>query len=217
MQSILSKISPMAKSAFALSGLVLAVFAVSAQILAPAEQALPDTPKDSSTQPDKATTSVIQSGMPVSDIVTTSCATCHGADGQSISPMYPSIAGQHADYLEKQLVDFKQANGSKRPNPVMQVTIAPLELKDFRHWRYIFRHCHREKVPQKIRKHWKWGANFGGRATQKSRLPPARGVMAPMGWAFQPLFQGWQDSTATIPHYSWLLLQSKREPMTLTA
>lgn len=31
------------------------------------------------------------------------CAACHGADGNSMVPMWPKIAGQHAGYLERQL------------------------------------------------------------------------------------------------------------------
>ena len=188
MQSILSKISPLAKSAFALSGLVLAVFAVSAQILAPAEQASPDTPTDSSAQPDKATPSVIQSGMSVSDIVTTSCATCHGADGQSISPMYPSIAGQHADYLEKQLVDFKQANGSKRPNPVMQVTIAPLELKDFQALALYFSALSPRKSSAKNTETLEMGRQFWRAGNAKIQIASCTGCHGPNGLGIPTAF-----------------------------
>ena len=35
------------------------------------------------------------------------CAGCHGADGNSISGTWPSLAGQHASYLVKQLKDYK--------------------------------------------------------------------------------------------------------------
>lgn len=31
------------------------------------------------------------------------CVACHGADGNSLLGMYPSLAGQHAKYIEKQL------------------------------------------------------------------------------------------------------------------
>jgi len=31
------------------------------------------------------------------------CAACHGADGNSVVPNWPKIAGQHAPYLERQL------------------------------------------------------------------------------------------------------------------
>ncbi len=35
------------------------------------------------------------------------CIGCHGADGNSVVPNFPNIAGQHASYLEKQLKDFR--------------------------------------------------------------------------------------------------------------
>jgi len=35
------------------------------------------------------------------------CAACHGADGNSIAPNFPNIAGQGAGYIHKQLVEFK--------------------------------------------------------------------------------------------------------------
>jgi cytochrome c553 len=40
-------------------------------------------------------------------IVTKVCAACHGADGNSVSPANPSLAGQHGEYVTKQLADFK--------------------------------------------------------------------------------------------------------------
>ena len=36
------------------------------------------------------------------------CAACHGADGNSTNAAWPSLAGQHASYIYKQLNDFKQ-------------------------------------------------------------------------------------------------------------
>jgi cytochrome c553 len=35
------------------------------------------------------------------------CAACHGADGNSVVPNWPKLAGQHAQYLERQLVLIK--------------------------------------------------------------------------------------------------------------
>jgi len=38
---------------------------------------------------------------------TATCVGCHGADGNSMVPNFPKLAGQHASYLEKQLKDFR--------------------------------------------------------------------------------------------------------------
>ena len=62
------------------------------------------------------------------------CAACHGADGNSALDMYPSIAGQHAGYLMKQLKEFRlgsQTGGEEgRYDPVMSGMAAPLSDQD---------------------------------------------------------------------------------------
>ena len=35
------------------------------------------------------------------------CGACHGADGNSLAPTFPKLAGQHESYLLKQLTDIK--------------------------------------------------------------------------------------------------------------
>ncbi|MCW8889191.1 MAG: cytochrome c4 [Sedimenticola sp.] len=40
-------------------------------------------------------------------IVTEKCYLCHGLEGESSSAIYPRLAGQHAEYIAKQLADFK--------------------------------------------------------------------------------------------------------------
>jgi len=55
------------------------------------------------------------------------CAACHGADGNSLVPMYPSLAGQSANYIAKQLADFKSGN---RKDPVMAGMVAALSTED---------------------------------------------------------------------------------------
>jgi len=58
---------------------------------------------------------------------TTSCASCHGNDGNSIAPMFPKLAGQHASYIAKQLFDFKNHS---RADPSMEAMAAPLSEQD---------------------------------------------------------------------------------------
>ena len=60
-------------------------------------------------------------------IVDTVCAACHGADGNSPNPTYPTLAGQHADYLTLQLTHFKSG---VRSNPVMAPMAANLSPED---------------------------------------------------------------------------------------
>ena len=44
------------------------------------------------------------------------CVACHGQDGVGITPQYPSLAGQHEDYIERALHDYKKGG---RKNPIM--------------------------------------------------------------------------------------------------
>ncbi|TPH13404.1 c-type cytochrome [Litorilituus lipolyticus] len=57
------------------------------------------------------------------------CVACHGVDGNSAVPMYPSIAGQSASYITKQLADFKSG---LRVDPVMAGMVAALTEEDMR-------------------------------------------------------------------------------------
>jgi len=56
-----------------------------------------------------------------------SCATCHGIDGNSPSGAYPNLAGQAADYLYKQIKDFKEG---RRSNAIMGTMIYSLSDED---------------------------------------------------------------------------------------
>ena len=62
------------------------------------------------------------------------CAACHGADGNSTAPANPKIAAQGADYLNKQLRDFKAAGGKKplRESPIMNGMVATLSEGDMK-------------------------------------------------------------------------------------
>lgn len=62
------------------------------------------------------------------------CAACHAADGNSTIPANPKLAGQFAEYLGKQLNDFKAAQGKKpaRENPVMNGMVANLSAQDMK-------------------------------------------------------------------------------------
>lgn len=55
------------------------------------------------------------------ELVTGRCFLCHGAAGESSSALYPRLAGQHANYITKQLGDF-QAGRRKSDTMVGMVT-----------------------------------------------------------------------------------------------
>jgi cytochrome c553 len=55
------------------------------------------------------------------------CVTCHGQDGVAIAPIYPSLAGQHEDYIVRALNEYKHGG---RKNPVMKGFAANLKDED---------------------------------------------------------------------------------------
>lgn len=57
----------------------------------------------------------------------TLCVSCHGQDGVAIAPMYPSLAGQHEDYLVRALDEYKRGG---RKNPIMKGFVANLSDDD---------------------------------------------------------------------------------------
>ena len=60
-------------------------------------------------------------------LASTVCAACHGADGNSVVPANPRLAGQRADYIALQLAAFK---AGVRQNPIMQGMAAGLSPED---------------------------------------------------------------------------------------
>jgi len=56
-------------------------------------------------------------------IISGSCFLCHGAEGDSSSEIFPRLAGQHSEYIAKQLENFKSG---KRNNTAMRDMVAKL-------------------------------------------------------------------------------------------
>jgi cytochrome c553 len=55
------------------------------------------------------------------------CAACHGADGNSVVPDFPRLAGQYPDYLAKALTDYKTG---ARKNAIMGAQAVNLSKQD---------------------------------------------------------------------------------------
>jgi cytochrome c553 len=62
------------------------------------------------------------------------CAACHGADGNSTIAANPKLAGQHPEYLHKQLSNFKGKDGQapERASAIMGGLVAGLSDADMR-------------------------------------------------------------------------------------
>jgi cytochrome c553 len=56
------------------------------------------------------------------------CGGCHGADGNSMVPTFPKLAGQNEKYIVRELHAFKTSTG--RSNPLMLGMAAPLSDTD---------------------------------------------------------------------------------------
>jgi len=68
---------------------------------------------------------VFKHGVPAKDIPP--CQSCHGPEGQG-NGTFPRLAGQHADYVEKQLMVFQRTN--ERPEGAVMKTVAHLLTRD---------------------------------------------------------------------------------------
>lgn len=86
-----------------------------------------------------AASTFAQAGGPAGDPVkgqelAAQCAACHGADGRSENPAFPTLAGQYPDYIVNTLEAYK--NG-ERKNPIMAGSVANLskqDMKDLAEW-----------------------------------------------------------------------------------
>src|ERR1700710_463773 len=69
----------------------------------------------------------IQAGQTKASTV---CVACHGLDGNSVNPEWPSLAGQHEKYIAKQIKAFK---AGERTNPLMSpiaLTLTDQDIED---------------------------------------------------------------------------------------
>jgi cytochrome c553 len=64
----------------------------------------------------------------VDEIVQGKCFLCHGIDGESSSPVFPRLAGQHGTYIARQLADYKSG---RRKSTTMQPMVEDLKPEDF--------------------------------------------------------------------------------------
>lgn len=60
-------------------------------------------------------------------LATSVCVACHGEDGNGFVPNFPKLAGQHPDYMLKQLQEFA---GSRRESEIMKPIVDALSAQD---------------------------------------------------------------------------------------
>ena len=105
--------------------LMLLVFSVFSLVTAQASNATP-AKKEAA----KAVVAVQPANKKTAEqIVTAVCVACHAQDGNSVISLNPKLAGQHPEYLEKQLTEFKSG---KRANAVMSGMASALSPEDMK-------------------------------------------------------------------------------------
>jgi cytochrome c553 len=63
------------------------------------------------------------------EIVSGRCFICHGLEGESASPVYPRLAGQHSEYIAKQLGEFKSGKRKSDTMKPQSEELTPAEMK----------------------------------------------------------------------------------------
>ena len=116
-------------------------------------------------------------------IVSTVCVACHGPDGNSPLPVNPKLAGQHPEYLLKQMKNFKAADGKppERVNAIMNGMIAPYDEGQMRDLAAYFSAQARKGEAAKSRETIDLGQKLYRAGDQVKGLPACAGCHGPAG------------------------------------
>lgn len=60
------------------------------------------------------------------------CSGCHGPAGSGIPAMFPRLAGQHGEYIETQLKNFRTGERANDPNKMMQMVAMRMSDQDMK-------------------------------------------------------------------------------------
>lgn len=116
-------------------------------------------------------------------IVSTVCVACHGLDGNSPLPVNPKLAGQHSEYLLKQMKNFKAADGKppERVNAIMNGMIAAYDEGQMRDLAAYFAAQTRKGEAAKSRETIELGQKLYRGGDQAKGLPACAGCHGPAG------------------------------------
>ncbi len=122
-------------------------------------------------------------GQPIASTV---CGACHNPDGNSVIPVNPKLAGQHADYLYKQMSNFKAAAGKEpeRINAIMNGMIAAFDEGQMRDMAAYFaaqKHLPTAADPAKPAGTNELGKKLWRAGNLTKGLPACAGCHGPMG------------------------------------
>ena len=116
-------------------------------------------------------------------VATSVCGACHGPDGNSVAAVNPKLAGQHADYLFKQMKNFKPADGKQpeRTNPIMNGMIAAFDEGQMRDLAAYFAAQTQKGETAKNRETVELGQKLYRGGDQAKGLPACAGCHGPAG------------------------------------
>ena len=165
---------------------VTTVFTVSAQMTSSTDTN--STTSDAVVLPENSSQNMLQSEMSANDIVKINCSTCHGIDGLSVAPIYPALAGQHADYIKKQLIGFKQEGDYKRENPIMQGMAAGLTSQNIKALAQFFSELPPRKGAAKNTDDLEFGRNLWRSGNVHFNIASCTGCHGPNGLGIPSIF-----------------------------
>lgn len=115
------------------------------------------------------------------------CVACHGVDGNGTNPTFPNLAGQVPDYIEKQLVLFKQ---DKRKDPIMAGMAKPLSATDMKNLGAYFSSLKTKQrtIPAESVALAKAGELIFRGGNKASGVPACMGCHGPSGHGVPPQF-----------------------------
>lgn len=118
------------------------------------------------------------------------CAGCHNADGNSTIPANPILAGQHAEYITKQLINFKARDNkpAERKNPVMAAMVAPLSAEDMRNLGAYYNSQNPKSSMAKDKKLAEQGAKIYRGGNLESGVPACASCHSPNGAGIPPFY-----------------------------
>ncbi len=111
------------------------------------------------------------------------CGACHNPDGNSVVSATPKLAGQNADYLYKQMRNFKSIDGKQpeRVNAIMNGMIAPFNDEQLRDLAAYFSSQKQKGEITKNRETMALGQKIFRAGNMAKGLPACAGCHGPAG------------------------------------
>lgn len=113
------------------------------------------------------------------------CYACHGPLGRSVMPIFPSLAGQTTEYLDKQLRDFRSG---ARAEPMMDPMVAPLDDQDIADLSAYFASLPRPEPKQAPLE--ALGKRLFERGRPEVGVAPCMGCHGSRGFGYEGMFPG---------------------------